>query len=1069
MPAVVRRGRHHALVLGAAGLAVLLAATVLAALAALTEHAVLGAARQRLAADEGAVVSVSGPYEPGREQSYERTGASVRAALARAYGDVPQHTYDALRVPEQLASELPVTEADGRPRSDVTVALVAVEAVREHVDLVSGRLPQARTDGVVETALTQPEATGLGVGPGDELTVLAASDTPLKVRVTGVYRADPDKAALWRSLSGTFGGTESLAVVPFTTITGTPQLAGDSVRSWLALPEAGRFPLDAVGPLRERASAFRGSDPDRVLFQGQVPREGRHLRIDSGIGTALMRLETPIAVSRAGLYIPASLLAALALAALVLTGRQLAGHQRAELALLAARGAGTWRLALGAAAQWAVIAVPAGIAAPFLAGPLLGLLRAVTPVGGELPESALLAAGWTAALLAVAVHGIAVLVPVVRSVRDRRAVSRLRWRPARFAAAQRFGADVVLAAVAVLGWLQLRQYRSPVGAASAVDPVLVLAPVLMTAAAALLVLRLLPPAARLLDPLARRGTGFVLPLGGWQLGRRAAGHAGPTLVVTLALAVAALSSTALVILDRGDQDQAAFQVGSDLRIEPSDRLAADQRRGAYEALPGVRELTPASEVDVSVGQRAVGLTAVNTAADALPTLDPADRERLGGSIPEHGLALDGRPAQLTLRASLSASGPGTAGPVRLTAYFEDGDGLVHESGTDLRTGPARAVALTVPQGATRLVQLGLAMPDESVRRTYRLVIDQASALTASGSWRDLYTPAPDLHVAGCPGAEPRDRPGDAPGPVLCSAEAPRAGVLIDGVLRGPDTALAYPIRTIRLGLQSSGRPEASPALADRALIAAGVASVGDTVTVWRAEGGTARLKIVGEIAAVPGDLSRDRPRLLVDSRAFTGQLVRSGGLPGAAGHWWARTDGGDAGPALRALRADPRLGTARDIPTVREELAADPLRRGARAALTLCLLLAPPFAVVAFTLHTALAARSRSREFALLRAIGVRKRQLAAYLWTEQLALAAVAAVLGTLLGAALAVLIMPVVTVDSGGDPVFPDLATEVPWGRVLLTAAVTTALICAVVTVAARYLGRVDLARVLRAGEDL
>ncbi|MFG2523398.1 hypothetical protein [Streptomyces sp. NPDC048527] len=48
----------------------------------------------------------------------------------------------------------------------------------------------------------------------------------------------------------------------------------------------------------------------------------------------------------------------------------------------------------------------------------------------------------------------------------------------------------------------------------------------MTTAAALLVLRLLPLLARVIDPLARRGSGFVLPVGGWQVGRRAARHAG---------------------------------------------------------------------------------------------------------------------------------------------------------------------------------------------------------------------------------------------------------------------------------------------------------------------------------------------------------------------------------------------------------------------------------------------------------------------------------------------------------------------------------------------------------------
>lgn len=60
MPAVLRGAGHHRLVLGAAGLALLLAATVLAALAALTEPAVEGGTQRRLARDPDAVIAVLG-------------------------------------------------------------------------------------------------------------------------------------------------------------------------------------------------------------------------------------------------------------------------------------------------------------------------------------------------------------------------------------------------------------------------------------------------------------------------------------------------------------------------------------------------------------------------------------------------------------------------------------------------------------------------------------------------------------------------------------------------------------------------------------------------------------------------------------------------------------------------------------------------------------------------------------------------------------------------------------------------------------------------------------------------
>ncbi|MEV6586864.1 ABC transporter permease [Streptomyces acidicola] len=1072
-PAAVRGTWHHALVLGAAGLAVLLAATVLAALATLTEKAVEGAVQRRLASDPEAVVDVSGPYPPHHA---ERLDELVRAAVDRTFGGVPHHTWSALRVPDNRSAQLSVTEAAGQPRDDAGVSLVALEGESRHARLVAGRRPRTTGDtGVVETALTDVFAARLAVRPGDELRVQADDGTRLRLRVTGLYRANGRSPAVWANLNSVLGTSESIALVPRPALTAAPSLAGNAQALWLAVPDTGGLRLGDIRPLERRADGFGGSDVSLSVFRGTRPTG--ELSVRSQLDDALDGLTTPIAVARAGLYVPATLLAALAAAALVLTARQIAEHRRPELALLAARGAGTPRLAWATVAQWAALAVPAGLAAPFLAGPLLRLLDRAGLIPGDVSATATPTAAWAAALLAVAVHGASLLLPTVRTVRDQHAVRRLRLRAGRFAGAQRLGADLALAAVAVLGWLQLRQYRSPV-TGGGVDPVLVLAPVAMTCAAALLVLRALPLLARVTDSLARRGTGLVLPLGAWQIGRRAARHAGPALVVTLALAVAALSSTALAILDRGDHDQAVFKVGSDLRIEPSDRLAPGERRTTYAALPGAHAVTPVVDSNGFVGQSYIAVTGIDTARGPAPALRPDLTDRpvpdlvtpLGRNIPAYGLPLDGAPRELPLRVRLSADGPGIPVPVRLSVHFVDADGLAHTSEVPLDDtgGQARTVRLKVPAdgGGLRVVQLGLSMKGESVRRTYRLTVDRVPGLTRPAAWHDLRADVPDEHVAGCPAATPRKLTGRAPGPVLC-ADRPGPGTLLDAVLRGPDTKVKYPTWSVRLGTdRARGRP-AAPVLADRALLTSGVVRVGDTVTFQRAGGGTARIKVVGEIDAVPG-AERDRPRLLADSRALAAQLALDGVLPGAETAWWVAADRGDATAALRAVRADPRLGTAVDVPHTRALLAADPLRQGARGGLTLCLVLAPTFAVVGFTLHTALSARARAREFALLRALGVRRRQLAAYLLTEQLALAAVAAVLGTLLGTALAALIMPVVTVDDTGRPVYPGLLTEVPWMRVVLTAGATTLLISAVVTVAARILGRVDLARVLRAGED-
>jgi hypothetical protein len=71
-------------------------------------------------------------------------------------------------------------------------------------------------------------------------------------------------------------------------------------------------------------------------------------------------------------------------------------------------------------------------------------------------------------------------------------------------------------------------------------------------------------------------------------------------------------------------------------------------------------------------------------------------------------------------------------------------------------------------------------------------------------------------------------------------------------------------------------------------------------------------------------------------------------------------------------------------------------------------------------------------------------------------------------MGMALASAVLPLVTVDDSGKAPYPPLPLVIPWGTVALTAVATALAISAVVLALARLLARVDLVRVLRAGED-
>jgi hypothetical protein len=1093
-PAAVRSGTHHVVVLVAAALAILLSATVLASLAALADHSVQAAVQQRLKGDPDTTVEVMGHYRP---QDLAAGDRAARGAIERVYGGVPQTTYAALRSPVSLSSEFSAIDSGGAVLNGGSFVVVALPAPQRAAQLVAGSWPKD-TGGPAQTALTRAAAARLGLSVGDEFFLQVTTAERAPMRLSGIYQPGTAHPGVLNGLTSSFGTPDGIALVATGAFTADPGIAGDALAVWIGELDPGGLSLGGIGGLRDRVATFSNSDTGLSVFQGRPPTL-KDAFATSSMADVLDSLAAPMAVARAGMYIPAALLAALATAALVLTARQLAEARAGQLALMGARGAGAARLLGASAAQWALVAVPAAVAAPFLAGPLLHALHGAGLLHGDLPHSGTTAAGWTAALLAVVVHGLAVLVPTARQAVDRRGGSRLRLRGARAAAFQRAGTDVVLAAIAVLGWLELRQYRTPVAvggiSGTSVDPVLVLTPVVMTAAATLLSLRLLPLAAPLIDRAARRSAGFVLPLGGWQVGRRAARHTGPALLMTLALAVGALSVTALAILDHGAHDQAAFSTGGDLRITPPQVASGQvpptgQRAAAYAALPGIAAVTPVTDVQMQRGSDALDLAAVNTTAapdarrgggSSLPAIrsdlaggrPAALLGRLRAGVPDQGFPIPGRPTELRLEVGLSASGTGTEDTPLLTVTVEDADGLTSDITVPAAVtgGPARPLA--VPLGFTgrsqatrryplRITGLGLAFPQPHKRRTYRLTIG-SPVVPDGAAWHDLTTTA--YNPDGC--ADDGAGSDKNTAPHLCSSKV-RPGMLFSGVVRGPDPDPDAHTWQIGLGPVPSRVVPPLPALADDTLHATGEFETGSVVTVVGNRNTRIRIKVIGRISAVPG-FDRSRGRLLVDSRALTAALVAAGGDPPPPDDFWLLSvRHGDTGPAAAALRHDPSLGTATTLAQTQKAIADDPLQRGTRSALLLCLILAPAFAVVGFTLHTAMSARSRRGEFALLRAIGVRRRQLAALLWTEQLGLALLAVVVGTALGTALAVVIMPLVSVDDQGQPVFPHLVAHVPWARVALVAVGTAALIVAVVTALARAFARVDLVRVLRAGDE-
>lgn len=1148
-PARLRAIGQHGVTMTATALTVLLAASVLAALAVLATGSVDRGAAQRLAADPDAVVQVSGSLTPG-STGFDSDDRAVRAAVGSSFSPFPAQIATGL-----YGIDLAEVQGarSGTPAAQAQLHGIAVQGLAAHARLLQGAWPAGAaapsladvtgqgpvaahdpdgTGAVADAALPQVLAQQLGARVGDTVRVTdnAGHTTPL--RITGIWTPSGNPG-YWSGIVGSAAGigaggslgsgasagstavgeTSSLVVLSPQALAHSTALGAQLLAVWSALPALGPHQNTSAGELdglRQRIAQFAAGDTGLSIYHGGTPAHLTGVTVTSSLPQAVDALAEPVVVARSALYQPVVLLAVLACTALILSARHFATGRQAELVLRQLRGAGIRRLLVESAAEWALVALPAAAVGLLLARPLLSLAHAfgaMVPNGGSDG-----AAAWSAVVLAVAVHGAATLLPVAATVFGGELFSRLRLRGARSAAAQRIGADLALLAVAVLGYLELRHYRpgsiaSGAGGVTDVDPVLVLVPAVCALAVPVLVLRLLPLTALVLDRVGARARGLVLPLATWQVSRRSGRNAGPVVLMCLAVAIGALTGTALAGNHQLIADQGAFDVGAQVAVTPAQAAGVDPAANgpALRALPGVTGVSPLTAATVGDGDGGgndatlYGVDSTGTAAG--PTATPLLRAGTGQPAAltrglaalkpaaTGGLLLAGRPTSITLDFNLRADDDAPA--PRLILDLRDATGLTTAFTVALPKPDGRDHRVTVPLGVAAAP--GLPHPTRSYPLTLTgLDLDVSNAekptyywltvpsLTAGGHvydnppagqrWYDLNSLLNPDSASDCSSGDPFDAglygddgdPDYFPGAVVCRVSVGH-GLLDVKASTGPNYGSGA--RPLELLLADDGAAPRLPVLADQAAVQQTGHGLSEEVPITLGDGTVFTGRIVGVLPALPG-LDRDTAGFMADQRTLDAVLAALEEAPAVPASWWL--DSTDPAATAAAVTAHPALGTAATAASAAAQLRADPFRAGLRSVLELCRLLAPLFALIGFAVHAVAAVRERRREFALLRAYGVRSRMLAAGLWAEQAAVTVLSMVPGVLLGAGLAAVILPITTIaDDGGRP-YPPLRLQVPWAQAWLVAAGTAAVIWLAVSVGSRLLARVDLVRVLRAGED-
>lgn len=1071
------RLRAHRLLLTAALLAVLLTTSVLAALTAFSgsvgNAALRGALGGRAAASASLVVEADVP----RERRDAAQQAVVRGARD-AFGGLPV-TVRRLERSGPYALPRSLQSAEARAGEPDLTHLAALDGSR--IRLLSGTLPgpaPASRTAAVPVALPEAAADRLELRPGAQVTLIdRLGGDPLRVRVTGVYRAADSSDPYWQA--DTLGG-RGIRTVAFTTygplLTDGSVLASgrasEDATGWVATAGFRTLTTDGIGALRSAAVRAAGA-------LREDPALGGDADVRTGLPEVLDRTERGLLVSRSTLMIVSVQLVLLAGYALLLVARLLGSERAGETELLRARGGSRGRIAGLAALEALLLAVPAAVCAALLSGPLARLLArwsSLDRIGLRLDTAPAgrvwLVAGAVAAACAVAVVAPALAATAGTPVRLRR------LRAATSAAPVRAGADAGLLLIAGVAYWQLARQTDATGGGVLsrdrageldIDPLLVAAPALALLAGTVLTLRLLPLAARLAERRSASGRGLPAALAGWQFSRRPLRGAGPVLLLVIAVATGMLAIGHGASWDRSQDDQADFRTGAPVRVLDY-RPGSPGQTGLYAALPGTVDAAPAHRATLGLsGDRRATVLALDTAragdgmlmrgdlseeppARLLRALaPPAPDEDRAVRLPDgtRRIALDVRITDERARAKAS---PSERAPL-LTVVVEDRYGIAYRLGGGVVPvdGRAHRIALDLdttaagrraaPAGPLRLTgfQLDDTSPADRPER-HRFTVERLLATGGDGSARTVPVPSGTRWQGNRVVTQNGEVVSRAATRPAASGSAPLAVSYGTGADRG-DGYGAQPIYTVRVDTTGAEVARSLSAVASRDFLRAAGARPGDTIDI-PLSGEQLRVRIARSVQELPTtatDLAGETMSggaLLLDLRAVDAVLAQRASTPLTPTEWWVSTAPGKEAEVAAALRARPDLEPGQVL--VRDETAAellrDPLGAGPRSALTAVAVAAAALAAGGFAVSAAGARRERSAEFAVLRALGAPRRDLARLVATEQSLLIGAGLLAGLGLGTVLTRAVVPLIVLTSGAARPLPPVLVELPVPQVAL-----------------------------------
>ena len=613
------------------------------------------------------------------------------------------------------------------------VTLVEADTALENLRVVEGRLPAATgANDALEVVLGATAAEQFGIGLGDTLALAERNggDPLVPIVVVGLVEPADPSATFWQS------GVLDLEPVS----TATQQEA-----TLLVAPEMVWRQIVPRLPAERASGEYRW----RVVFDTTLVDGRNALEAERSVGRVQRDLERALpgaevgadfggivedyrrrlSIARAPILLLLSEIAGLALIYIAWTAAFQAEASAGEQAVMGARGAGVRQIAAISGGQAAILALGAALAGIPLAllvlrvtvnlGPVAPLARAeglrlvATPDAGSYALGASLVGLLTLALPAI---------PAAR-----RSIVALRQgaaRPAQTPLWQRTYLDLFLVVLAAIAFVQLQRQGSMLQQLRGrfeIDPFLLVAPLLVLVAGALLFLRAYPLLLDLARGTTERLRGLPLSLALVQLTRNRAASTRLVLLLSLAVALGLFAQTFGATLALNQRQRAGYTVGADGRatLTSSDPLLAGALPAGVESAWALRDTLKAAGGQGAAGTllaidpRQFGAVAFNPPERPIMALDAA-LAAFGDPAPEYGIAIPGRPRRFAVTLDLDGA------PLVPAVVLADAGGRFHRLRLEPLgpTAPTQefAAALDLPPAAypLRLAAFAL-LPNSTVR------------------------------------------------------------------------------------------------------------------------------------------------------------------------------------------------------------------------------------------------------------------------------------------------------------------------------------------------------------------